>query len=904
MTFTSSLATADFTVNDITVSGGSLSSFSASSTTVYTATFTPSGVGSKSISVGANLFTDTAWGNNNSASNTFTYTHAIAPVTSNTAISSNNALANTKAKVGDVVTLTFNTDININSPTVTFTSGGQAITNSVSVSGSNTSWTATYTVHASDTEGSVAISIVATSTAGTQASAHTTISSGSVTVDKTNPAFSSISPATNGFMSTTAVGYTLSEALSSGTVTFQRTGGSAASDQTVNLAGTELNSGVRSSAVLTNPPTLVNNAVYTIKFNGVDLSGNVASEVSVTGVTFNNVAPTITSVTSTTNDGAYNAGDNINITVNFSEAVTLSGGNLVITLETGSTDREVTITSISGATSASGTYTVQAGDTSADLTVKTIALSAGSLSNAASLAMSSFSIGSNLSVTSAIVIDTTIPVISNTSPAASSTILDKNIGYTLSEQCASGTVTFTRTGGTADSGSPHTANLVSSELTSGAHGPGELFNSPTLVSGTTYSIAFNVTDLAGNAASAVTNTGISFISDNTSPTISISSNDVNSGGLSNLSAIVVNFTISETTTTFAVDDITVSGGSLSGFTGSGKSYSVTFTPSGNGSKTIDVAASRFTDSAGNNNLAATQFAYTFDGTAPTMAITSSQVSHSGSYGDSVIQLTFTASEATTNFVESDIVVTNGTLSNFEATSSTVYTATFTSTQNGTCNINVFANVFTDAANNQNTSTVFTWTKIGTAPTVLITSTIAQNATTETNPISLTFTLSASSSNFASSDIVANGGTISGFSGSGTSYTATYTANDTGVQSISVPANSFTNSDNAGNEEASFVYTREVVQLSSATPAEVTNFVKRDVLRVTVTTENNQSSELTDRNFFYENGVISADVLPNGSTVDGLEMIGTEIEIDLEMIDNTIPDIIESVMIGSWPSMGH
>ena len=54
--------------------------------------------------------------------------------------------------------------------------------------------------------------------------------------------------------------------------------------------------------------------------------------------------PTISSVTSTTADGKYNAGDEINVTVTFSEAVTLADGNLVITLETGTTDRTVTIT--------------------------------------------------------------------------------------------------------------------------------------------------------------------------------------------------------------------------------------------------------------------------------------------------------------------------------------------------------------------------------------------------------------------------------------------------------------------------------------------------------------------------------------------------------------------------------
>ena len=909
LTFTSSLSTANFTVNDITVSGGSLSNFSATSNTVYTATFTPSGSGSKSISVGANAYTDTAWGNNNTASNTFTYTHAVAPVISNTSLTSNNALANTRAKVGDVITLTFVSDININSPTVSFTSGGQEITNSVTVTGSNTSWTATYTVNSSDTEGAVAISITATSTAGTQASAHTTISSGSVTMDKTNPAWSSIAPSGNTSVNTSAVQYTLSETLSSGTVTFTPTGGSAASSVVVSLTGAELNAGTRSLATLTNAPTLVNNAIYSIVFSGVDLYGNTSSTSTQTGVTFNNVLPTITSVTSTTNDGYYNLGDAINITVNFSDAVTLSdtgGGSteMVVTLETGSTDRTVTITSISGASSASGTYTVQAGDTSSDLSVKTIALGTNDILSNTAGNMTNFTIGSNLNTTSAIVIDTTAPVISNTSPSNSSTVLNKNIGYTLSEQCTSGTVVFTRTGGsTTDIGSPHTVNLVSSELTSGVHVPAVLFNNPTLVSGSIYSIAYNVTDLAGNTATAITNTGITYVTDTTSPTITITSNDVVSGGLSNLETIVLIFTISEVVTNFVVGDITVSGGALSGFTGSGKNYAVTFTPSGNGAKTIDVAAGAFTDGT-NNNLAATQFSYTYDGTKPTVAITSSQVSHNGSFGGTEIGLTFTTSEATINFELEDIVVSNGTLSNFSATSSTVYTATFTPLTNGDCNINVYADVFTDAANNLNTSSIFTWTKTGTNPTIAITSTIAKFGSTSSASIPLTFTTSASTSNFVVGDIKLIGGAISNFTGSGTSYTAVFTPSDSGVQVITVPANSFTNSDSAGNEQGQFIYTFATPQIADPAAGTVTNFVKRNVLKATVTTENGQSCELTDLNFYYENGVSSADVLPNGSAFDGLEMVGTIIEVELEMKDNSIPDVVESVMIGSWSSMGH
>jgi len=87
--------------------------------------------------------------------------------------------------------------------------------------------------------------------------------------------------------------------------------------------------------------------------------------------------PIVKTITSTTDDGYYKEGDTINVTINFSEAVTLSDGNLIITLETGETDRTITISSIDNSSTASGTYSVQAGDTSSDLTVKSLTLSSG-----------------------------------------------------------------------------------------------------------------------------------------------------------------------------------------------------------------------------------------------------------------------------------------------------------------------------------------------------------------------------------------------------------------------------------------------------------------------------------------------------------------------------------------------
>ena len=73
VTFTSSASTSDFVVGDVTVSGGSLSSFSGSGIT-YTATFTPTADGATTIDVAAGAFTD-ASGYSNAAATQFNWTY-------------------------------------------------------------------------------------------------------------------------------------------------------------------------------------------------------------------------------------------------------------------------------------------------------------------------------------------------------------------------------------------------------------------------------------------------------------------------------------------------------------------------------------------------------------------------------------------------------------------------------------------------------------------------------------------------------------------------------------------------------------------------------------------------------------------------------------------------------------
>lgn len=288
--------------------------------------------------------------------------------------------------------------------------------------------------------------------------------------------------------------------------------------------------------------------------------------------------------------------------------------------------------------------------------------------------------------------------------------------------------------------------------------------------------------------------------DGTPPTLTITAAEVSDGDASNDGTLSLTFTSSESTADFVVGDVTTSNGSLSAFAGSGTTYTATFTPDAEGAATIDVAGSSFTDAATNGNTAATQFNWTYDITAPSMTITAAEATDGDLSNDATLSLTFTSDEATTSFDVSDITETGGVISNFAASSATVYTATFTPSGDGATTIDVAASAYTDAAGNSNNAAdQFNWTYDGTAPSMSITATEANDGDTSNDAtLSLTFTSSEATTTFDASDITEIGGAISNFvASSSTVYTATFTPSGDGATTIDVAGSAFT--DAAGND---------------------------------------------------------------------------------------------------------
>jgi hypothetical protein len=102
------------------------------------------------------------------------------------------------------------------------------------------------------------------------------------------------------------------------------------------------------------------------------------------GFTVNPPPPTVTNVSSTTANGTYGPGDSIDVTVQFSAAVNVTG-TPQLTLETGAADAVVNYTGGSGSTTLTFTYLVAVGHNSADLdyvSASALAANGGTIRNA------------------------------------------------------------------------------------------------------------------------------------------------------------------------------------------------------------------------------------------------------------------------------------------------------------------------------------------------------------------------------------------------------------------------------------------------------------------------------------------------------------------------------------------
>ena len=288
---------------------------------------------------------------------------------------------------------------------------------------------------------------------------------------------------------------------------------------------------------------------------------------------------------------------------------------------------------------------------------------------------------------------------------------------------------------------------------------------PTASGTVTVDVAANVaTDGGGDGNTAATRYSVE--ADLDAPTVTISGPTTSQSG-----PFDVTITFSEAVTGLEKADVTVGNGTVTAFSGSGSSYTVSIAPTVAGTTTVDVAAGVAVDSAGNGNTAASRFSVSVSVSRPTTTIESGADPHREGPFD--VRIIFQG--PVTGFEESEVTVTNGhtgplTLIAHSRTYSVYYIA-ITPKATGTVTVDVAANVAVDEHGNGNTAASRLSVPVSvTRPQPVITAPTG----VQIGPFDVTVTFSESVTGFEKSDIGVDGGSVTAFSGSGATYTATIT----------------------------------------------------------------------------------------------------------------------------------
>jgi large repetitive protein len=191
---------------------------------------------------------------------------------------------------------------------------------------------------------------------------------------------------------------------------------------------------------------------YTLTLSAPTGESSIADGSATGTITNDDVAPAVTSVTSSSANGTYNTGDIVSVTVNFSKNVTVTG-TPQLTLETGTTDTVLNYSSGTGTSALDFNYTVAAGHSSPDLdyiSTSALALNSGTIRDAATndaiLTLASPGAANSLGANKNFVIDGIDPTVSSVSVPANATYSSgQNLDFTVN---TSENVTVSTGGGT------------------------------------------------------------------------------------------------------------------------------------------------------------------------------------------------------------------------------------------------------------------------------------------------------------------------------------------------------------------------------------------------------------------------------------------------------------------------
>ncbi|WP_223510518.1 beta strand repeat-containing protein, partial [Pseudomonas sp. BF-RE-03] len=657
VTITFSEAVSGFTNADLSIANGTLSAVSSSDGGItWTATFTPTvGVNDATnvITLNNTGVADLSGNTGSGTTNSGNYTiDTVIPTA--TIIIADNAL-----KIGEtsLVTITFseavtgfsNADLTIANGTLT----------AVSSSDGGITWTATFTPTSAITDST---NLITLDNSGVQNGSGNT---GIGTTDSNNYAIDTVRPTATIIVTdpTLAVGQT-----SLVTITFsEAVTGFTNADLTIAngtlSAVSSSDGGITWTATFT-PSASINDATNLITLNNTgiaDLAGNSGSGTTDSNnYTIDTARPTATIVVA---DSTLSAGETTLVTITFSEAVN-GFDNSDLSIPNGTLSA---VSSSDGGITWTATFTPTVGikDTSNLITLNNTGVTdiAGNT-------------GSGTTNSANFTIDTVLPtaiiVVSDTALKAGET--------------ATVTITFSEAVSGFSNADLTIANGTLSNVSSGDGGVTwtATFTPTSSITDTSNLITLDNTGVAnasGNSGVGTTDSN-NFAIDTALPTATIVVAD-NRLGIGETTTVTITF--SEAVSGFDLSDISVANAVLSNLTSSdgGITWTATLTPTAginDATNLIVLDTGTLQDLAGNAGASiAISNNYALDVTRPTVSIVVANPSMAA--GQSTV-VTFTFSEAVSDFDLSDLSVTNGDLSNLSSSDGgKTWTATFTPTAN-------------------------------------------------------------------------------------------------------------------------------------------------------------------------------------------------------------------------------
>jgi len=288
-------------------------------------------------------------------------------------------------------------------------------------------------------------------------------------------------------------------------------------------------------------------------------------------------------------------------------------------------------------------------------------------------------------------------------------------------------------------------------------------------------------------------------------------------------SFAVTATFCEPVVGFAADKVTVVNGTVS-VSGAGPVYTLTVTPTTDGEVSVQIAANKVSDPAGNGNMASGRLSRIYDTTPPEVATFASQTPLFFNQDKMVVAVAF--SENVTNFTAACVTVGNGTVTSVLAgdekgaavTSATVtneYTLVITPAGQDAVTTQIAAGKVADLAGNVNTKAteVLSRTYDTVPPTVTLTSDTPAFFNKDVT-FTVTATFSEPVTNASKTTFTVSNGTVASVTpvtGSDTAYTVVITPTpdqEKDVTVVTVQVEAGKADDRAGNKnvEASNVIT--------------------------------------------------------------------------------------------------